>query len=79
MAVREWQSAKFCYCEHAGQEVSLETELVYAPEWLPDQPPRVLGHRCSNALECNLDGRPSCVWAGTNPMIDPFKEWMRAI
>jgi hypothetical protein len=79
MAVREWQSVKYCYCEHAGKDVSLDSELAFPSELLPDQPARILGHRCSNALQCNLDGRPSCVWAGTNPLIDPFKEWLSAI
>ncbi len=72
MAVRIWQPIKVCFCDHAGTEVALEAELVYPPEWLPEQPPRVLAHRCSNGLDCNLDERPSCVWAGTNPMVDPF-------
>jgi hypothetical protein len=40
---------------------------------LPDEP-RVLAHRCSYSLYCNLDGRPSCLWAGTNPAVDPFTE-----
>lgn len=79
MAIREWRSVKFCYCEYAGHNVSLEAEVVFPSELLPDQPPRVLSHRCSNSLECNLDGRTCCVWAGTNPVIDPFKEFVEAI
>lgn len=74
MSVRTWQPIKICYCHHVGQEVALEAEVVYPAEWLPDQAPRVLAHRCSNAIHCNLDGRPSCIWAGTNPAIDPFIE-----
>jgi hypothetical protein len=74
MPVKSWQVVKVCFCHHAGKEVGLEAELVYPAEWLPDQPPRVLGHRCSEALVCNLDGRPSCIWAGTNPNYDPFAE-----
>jgi hypothetical protein len=54
--------------------VTLEAELVYPAEWLPDQAPQVQAHRCSCGLECNLDERPSCVWAGTNPAFDPFLE-----
>ena len=79
MSMREWQSVKFCYCQHVGLNVSLEAEVIIPSEILPDQPSRVLSHRCSNGLECNLDGRPSCIWAGTNPAIDPFKEWIKAI
>ena len=73
MATRTWQSIKICYCHHVDQEVSLETEVVYPAEWLPDiEPARVLAHRCSQGVTCNLDEKPSCMWAGTNPTIDPF-------
>lgn len=74
MSVRGWQPIKVIYCEHAGTEVALEAELLYPAEWLPDQMPRVSAHRCSKGVECNQDGRGSCVWAGTNPVFDPFKE-----
>lgn len=72
MAIKTWQPIKICFCSHAGAEVALEAELIYPAEWLPDQAPRVSAHRCSHAIDCNLDGRPSCIWAGTNPMVDPF-------
>ena len=68
-----WEPAKICFCHHIKREVSLDTALVYPSEWLPDQPPRILAHRCSNAVECNLDGRSSCMWSGTNPAFDPFE------
>jgi hypothetical protein len=74
MAVRTWQPIKVCFCDHAGVEVALEAELIYPAELLPDQNPRVVAHRCSRAIDCNLDGRASCIWAGTNPAFDPFKE-----
>jgi hypothetical protein len=74
MAVKTWQTIKVVYCHHAMAEVGLEAELIYPAEFLPDQPPRVAAHRCSHAYICNLDNRPSCVWAGTNPTYDPFKE-----
>jgi hypothetical protein len=74
MSVKTWQPIKLQFCHHADQEVALEAELVYPAEWLPEQAPRVLSHRCSHAVDCNLDGRPSCIWAGTNPNIDPFIE-----
>jgi hypothetical protein len=74
MATKTWEALKTCYCQHVGQEVALEAELVYPAEWQPDQGPRLLAHRCSQGLLCNLDGRPSCLWAGTNPSIDPFLE-----
>lgn len=74
MAVKTWQTIKVRYCHHADAEVELEAQTVYPAEWLPDQPPRILAHRCSHAFACSLDGRPSCVWAGTNPSYDPFRE-----
>ena len=72
MATKTWQPIKVCYCQHVGVEVSLEAELIYPAEWLPDQNPRITSHRCSRGIECNLDGRVSCLWAGTNPTVDPF-------
>jgi hypothetical protein len=69
-----WEALKVQYCHHIDREVSLEAEMVYPPNLMPDQPPRVVAHRCSHAFACNLDGRPSCVWAGTNPAVDPFLE-----
>lgn len=74
MAVKTWQTLKVQYCHHVDAEVALEAELIYPAAWLPDQPPRVNAHRCSQGVHCNLDGRPSCVWAGTNPVYDPFAE-----
>jgi hypothetical protein len=69
-----WEALKVQYCHHIDREVSLEAEVIYPSDILPDQPPRVIAHRCSHAFACNLDGRPSCIWAGTNPAIDPFLE-----
>jgi hypothetical protein len=74
MAVKMWQPIKISYCDHVTTEVALEAELIYPSEWLPDQYPRVGAHRCSHGIGCNLDGRPSCIWAGTNPTFDPFRE-----
>jgi hypothetical protein len=74
MSSKSWQVIKTSYCHHVDQRVGLEAELVYPAEWLPEQAPRVLAHRCSQGVNCNLDGRPSCIWAGTNPAFDPFIE-----
>lgn len=74
MAGKVWETIRVRYCERVRRDVSLEAQVVYPAEWLPDQPPRVIGHRCSYAFACNLDGRPSCIWAGTNPAFDPFSE-----
>ena len=74
MAEKTWQVIKVRYCQHIEHEVGLEVEEIYPADFLPDQPPRVNAHRCSHAFSCNLDGRPSCTWAGTNPAYDPFSE-----
>lgn len=72
MAYRTWQTIKLHYCHHIEEEVAMQADTVFPAEWMPEQPPRVLAHRCSRGKECNLDTRPSCVWAGTNPGYDPF-------
>ena len=74
MAVRTWEAVKIRFCEHAGSEVALEAEKVYPIDILSDQPARLLAHRCSRGLECSQNSTPACVWAGTNPNYDPFKE-----
>ncbi len=74
MVYKAWQIVKIRYCEHAGSEVTMEAELMYPADHLPDMQPRIIAHRCSRAIACNLDNRASCVWAGTNPTFDPFAE-----
>ena len=74
MAEKIWETVKVRYCHHVGEDIEFEAQLVYPAEWLPEQNPRVLAHRCSRAIACNLDNRASCVLAGTNPAIDPFTE-----
>lgn len=74
MAEVVWETVKVQYCHHVDQKVGLQAETVYAGDLLFDQGGRVLAHRCTHGLACNLDGRSSCIWAGTNPAIDPFVE-----
>ena len=74
MAVKKWETIKIRQCSHVQKEVGLEAEVIYPAEFLPALAPRVVAHRCSHAYACNLDNRGSCVWAGTNPSYDPFKE-----
>jgi hypothetical protein len=57
-----------------NEEVHLEADMVFPAESLPDQPGRVLAHRCSHGVQCNLMNKAACVWAGTNPAYDPFVE-----
>jgi len=72
MAFRTWQVDKIKYCDLIGQEVALEMDVVYPAEHLPDQPPRVNAHRCSNAMICNQLDKPACIWCGTNPDRQPL-------
>lgn len=74
MTTKNWQPIKVSFCQHIREEVALEAEVMIPAEWLPDQSTRIGAHRCSHAMSCNQDGRPSCIWAGTNPAIDPFSE-----
>lgn len=71
MAEKTWKIEKNKYCEHVGHQVQIENEVVYPAENLPDQPARIVAHRCSNALECNLNDKASCALCGTNPDLDP--------
>ena len=71
MAQKQWQVEKVHYCEHVEQEVALEVEVVYPAEHLPDQPPHVIAHRCSKALECNALDKLVCAYCFTNPDVKP--------
>ncbi len=73
MSEKTWETLKVQYCPQVDDKVSLPAQVVYPAEFLPDQPGRVLAPRCSHGSACNLDNRPSCVWAGTNPGHDPFQ------
>jgi hypothetical protein len=72
MTEKTWEVLKVCRCEHTGDVVQFEAQVIYPADLLPDQPARIAAHRCSNGLACSLDDRPACVWAGTNPAVDPF-------
>ena len=74
MADKKWEVVKVRYCGHVSKNVALEAEKVYPAEYLPDQPARVMAHRCTEGIRCMLENRPSCVWAGSNPAFDPFLE-----
>ena len=74
MAVKRWEQIKVRQCDRIGKQVTLDAQVIYPAEFMPDQPPQVVGHRCSHAYSCNTDDRGSCIWAGTNPAYDPFKE-----
>ena len=71
MAQKKWKVSKIRYCEHVGHEIKLEAQVVYPAEHLPDQLPRVIANRCSNAVECNKIDKMVCAWCGTNPNLKP--------
>jgi len=71
MAQKVWQVSMVRYCEHVGREISLETQVVFPPEHLPDQPPRILAHRCSSGIECNAIEKMACAYCGTHPNHKP--------
>lgn len=73
MAERAWVKTQVFYCDHAGEQVSIETEMVFPNDILPETPPQRRAQRCSHSMTCNLLDKPSCVWAGTNPLYDPTK------
>ncbi len=74
MAEKRWEVIQVQFCDHAGCEVALEAQMVYAADFLPDQPPRMVSKRCSRGMECNSWDNMTCVWAGTNPAYNPFSE-----
>ncbi len=71
MTIRAWQVEKIAYCEYVGHEIALEAEVVYPADELPDLTPRIVAHRCSNAIECNAMDKPVCRWCATNPNYSP--------
>ncbi len=68
----EWLRLKDAHCERLGEVVALEARVVHPADPLPDQPGRILAHRCSMGLSCNAFDRPACCWAGSWPGYDPF-------
>ncbi len=74
MSVKNWETVKICYCQHLKQDVGFEVLVVQPADLLPDQPGRVSAHRCSRGVDCSLDDKAACMWAGTNPAVDPFSE-----
>ncbi len=67
-----WKRIKSIYCEKAGEQVSLEAKYILPATFLPDQPPRIVSHRCSLGFSCNQLEGSTCHWAGTLPGYDPF-------
>ncbi|MGA2112192.1 MAG: hypothetical protein ABSG98_08600 [Anaerolineales bacterium] len=67
-----WRPVQTKLCERVGEVATLEVQLVFPGELLPDQPPRVRSRRCSLALQCNQLDLATCIWAGTQPEYDPL-------
>jgi hypothetical protein len=74
MSKQNWQTIKIKRCERVHQDVGLEANMVFAEGILEDQPARISAHRCSYGIDCNLEEKAGCTWAGTNPAYDPFLE-----
>ncbi len=75
MATKKWQVVKIRHCEHVGCDVALEAETILpSSDFLADQAPRLGAHRCAHMLSCNSMDEAACIWAGSNPGYDPFKE-----
>ena len=68
----EWVPIQDSRCDRVGQRVALEAKVIYPAEHLPEQPGRVVGHRCSLGFSCNAFDRPTCCWSGNWPGYDPF-------
>ncbi len=73
MAHQIWKTLKRSFCERVGCEVNFEAELIVPADILPDQSARIVAHRCSEAHRCNTEDKAHCIWAGTNPLYDPFE------
>jgi hypothetical protein len=73
MAVRQWEPIRTIYCERAQQLAALEVEVLYPAEPLPECFKRVVAHRCSLAVDCEVRGVGNCFWTGENPLNDPFE------
>lgn len=74
MAEINWETLKVRHCKHAGGKVRLEVQKVYPAEFMPDQPARIVAHRCSHGMRCLITSKGACVWSGGNPGYDPFVE-----
>ncbi len=72
MGTKSWETLKVQYCVRSGMKVQFEAEVVHPAEWLPDQPPRIVAHRCSHGSICMATGQGMCRWSGANPDYDPF-------
>jgi len=75
MATKVWESVKVRYCDHVKSEVSLEAQVVYPAEWMPDQPPQVLSHRFSLAFPATwITARAASGQAPTRPSTPTKKQ-----
>lgn len=72
MAIERWVTVKTQWCDIVGREVALQERRVYPAEIIADMERfRVLAHRCTADVECNLLGC-NCRWAYTGPDVDRF-------
>jgi hypothetical protein len=74
MAEKNWEKFQTRFCDQADMDVSLDVEVIYPAEYLDHEAPRLGAHRCSNGMVCNQFDQGVCIWSGTNPAVDPFKD-----
>ena len=68
MTEKTWETLKVQYCQHVDEKVGLQAQVVYPPDMMPDQPARILAHRCSHGLPATwMDARAASGLARTQP------------
>ncbi len=73
MATEKWVVVSEQWCDLLKGDAQLLERRVYPASVLPDTEAfRVLGRKCSAAIECNLMGC-HCKWAYTNPYHHRFE------
>ncbi len=72
MTSPQWVTVGSRYCDLIKRPVELQERRIYAPDMVAGPSVyRVLGQRCTAAIDCNLAGVPCC-HAFSNPTTDRF-------
>ena len=67
MKSQSYDVTRQCYCNHAGETVTLETRYVVPADFLPDGPARLQTRNCSHFFDCNLQDKVACTHAISLP------------
>lgn len=75
MTTTAWVVVDTIQCDRVGQKADLLEQREYFEHQLTDvgRPYRVLAHKCSFGLECNL-AEQRCQWSYINPNYNPFSK-----